>query len=289
MVRLSAFLILAVFTVSQIVGAAPGPSSATGNFRNVKDTMGLCVPDRKDEVYYKMGHCKSVFESFTKSDGCVKKKIDEIRKKFEGKFKQSGTPNPKISDTFGDPYYCPTKQNKTWQDFVKDEKLFSYLLMQFVSAVVIEESDWDIKNGGKGLMNITKAQMDDPKYACGCDITNSESRGGSPAGGSPGEIDGHQSIQCGAYIALHHASEDGQLFGGEAPKPGTPPADDPRRGASKIFKSLVSKPDPSTGKETNAALERVTKKLENFCEKTTFVNSWRPELMPDTDIQGLRN
>lgn len=301
MIRAIFTLALTAFTASQIAGAAPGPSAADGNFGNVKDTEGLCVAEHREKTYYKMGHCKTVFESLIHTEepkNCVNKKLEEVRKKLIGEYKApaspapapGGAPQPATSVSAGGFSCTNTTHNKNIYDYAKDPKMFAYLMLVLGSAMAAEpEAKWDVKREG-GLLGIDPADFDKPEYACGCDITNSKSRGGTPAGESPGTKDGHHNLQCAIYMILHHASIDGYLFTGTKPEKKEDEKDAYKGGARK-FEALRSHGytdgDPSV--EKNPRLRYITEKLKNFCDKASFVQKWTPELVPDTDLDGMRN
>lgn len=297
MSRMLAVATLVIFSVSQLVDAK-GPAATDGNFEDVKNTEGLCAAEHKGKPYYDMGHCKTVFESLMHKEGpksCVNKKLEEVRQKLLGQYKPPTTPSPPAN---GQPQPATTvsaggfscsnsHHNKSIYDYAKDERMFAYLMLN-LGAAMAAQAKWDIKKEG-GLLDINKDDFDNKEYECGCDITNSKSRGGTPAGESPGQRDAHHNLQCAIYMILHHASIDGYLFTGTKPQD---PKDekDAYKGGARKFEALRSfgytNDDPP--QEKNPKLRYITEKLKNFCDKASFVQKWSPELVPDTDLNGMR-
>lgn len=285
------FLALATFA-SLNAWAAPGTQfGATSDYKNPKDLKGLCTPaaGNNQEFYYKFGLCESLSQFFRKP--CMQDLLEQMRKSMvkpeDGK------------EAFSLGLSCDSKSSSSGQSGSIDGKnkvAFDNFLMQFIAASVIQESNWDTLNGlqntananhdGKtgGLLNLTNRKIfDDPANACGCRTINSNGQAGN--GKSPGDKDGFQSLNCGAYVALKQAQKDGTLFGGmksksnqtSGPAPastGSSPDDaDKPKGAAVYFTSLqeenTARPpstDPNDPGYNNPKLNNLVYKLKTYCQ-----------------------
>lgn len=272
-------LAISVFGVSSWARDNTARSGAA-QFQNVKTTTGLCTSDNKDQDFYKEGYCKSLYEAMTQKP-CFRDLVEKLRLRYLGESAR-GYSDKKHGEPFELGIYCADKTgDKGTEEIAKDPAQFTQLLMNFLSMVVVKESDWDVKankgRGNEGLMSLRLESMDDPKYECGCKVLNSKGAPGANAvlGESPGPLDGHHSIMCGAYQALYWADKDGVLYGGADRRTGKKsdnyesaqekPKDerDGRRGAARVFKSLERNYDQ---KGTDQLDKWFTDKTETYCK-----------------------
>jgi hypothetical protein len=291
------FLALATFA-SLNAWAAPGTQfGATSDYKNPKDTKGLCTSDNKDEFYYKFGLCESLAQFFRKP--CMQDLLEQMRKSMV-------KPEDGKSFSLGR-LECSGKSDANGQSGSIDGKnkaAFDNIIMQFIAASVIQESNWDTLNGlqntananhdGKtgGLLNLTNRKIfDDPANACGCRTINSNGQAGN--GKSPGDKDGFQSLNCGAYVALKQAQKDGTLLDGEksksksvlanGPAPasagGSPDDANKPKGAAVYFTSLqeegTPKPpstDPNDPGFNNPKLNNLVYKMKTYCQSALSGN-----------------
>jgi hypothetical protein len=287
-----------------LVFSAPafGRGAAGGGIPGFKnhpdDNIGLCTPDNKSQAFWDEGLCKSISELFLEKP-CVKELIERIRQRYVGEGKEYDKwkkehPNEEDKARF-DPggIYCSAKTGADRSTGLvelakKDPGKFSYFLVQFFQNVAINESDLQVLNREQqgepnGYMNLRLKDMDDPKYQCGCQTINSSGQEGvSAEGPSPGPLDGHDSIMCGAYMGLYWADKNGTLYGSGKDEKGRVAYD----GAAKIFKTLQRDPNQS---EKPQPLKYLEHKMSNFCEKSLGgrVGTWDPQLKEDLGAKDL--
>ncbi len=287
---------------SSSVFAAAGVSwAAKEDYKNPKNEMGLCTEASSKQLFMKTGYCQSIMEILTNENYCPKgcdpkecpaAKFKEIKERFlQDRAGTTGTAKAKYTKAVTIDYTCDNKKEnatKYLEDLAKDKDTtkFTNVMAQFFAMVAIETSDWDSQakgnGGGEGLFGLTRKDMEDPKYRCGCELAN-------PPDPLPGPEDGHHSLTCGTYMALVNISKDGTLFGG---KNKTTPAQngtratatssneenkDTREGAAKIFK-VLEVTDKSY--EQNGTLTRMSHKMEFFCQNSAHskTTTWTPTL-----------
>lgn len=284
------FMALFLMTLAEVAFARAGSGGATSGFTNPEDTKGLCTPENKDEAYYKEGYCKSLAELFEKD--CVKQLSERIRQRYlaEGAEYQKALAdkNIKAEDKTIDNsnFECGTKDGKSnLLKLAKDPQKWNYFMGQLISATVVTTSDWNVLNkvtdspqnatgsqgpGQKGLLDLELGKgirgVDNPNYACGCDVTNSPGKEGVTVQSDegPGPADGHHSIVCGAYMALYWIDKDGKFLEGN-----TKPDEQKKtsaKGMARIFQKLERASD---AKQDPAPLKLVREKMKTFCEKDT--------------------
>jgi hypothetical protein len=178
---------------------------------------GLCTSKDVGQKWVDEGWCQTLFESITgrKADGdnCRQKLFDELVAKIE-----SGQ-SMKMAEQLEE--YCGGFQQRLAQ--APDKKLFiASVLQQILATLVIAESGWKQEAVGpglkqedgsmksaQGLLQLTGDSVQADTYKCGCKDVPS-----GPLGDSKLKEDGHLSIACGSYIAMHWMNEDGQVGSG---------------------------------------------------------------------------
>ncbi len=253
--------------------------ATTSFYLNKKDKKGLCSSDNENELFYGIGLCQTLKETLEqkecKSGGPSPAALmEEIRLRYLGqgaKIKKSkqlvnsdGKDRREESIYISQFCYDPP----IWEEAAKDPGRFQQVMMQFFMAAGILESNLNCLNNvqvgntedKRGIYNLTNSLMDKEEYACGCEVTNSQSQGGDITGPSPGSRDCHHSLGCGAYIALYEIARDGELFGGTLNDKNLPP-----KGAAKIFRSLLAR-HPKDQTRRDPKIEAMEEKLNNYCK-----------------------
>jgi len=276
------------------------------NYSSPHDMMGLCTADNKKNHYYKSGHCLSILEKLRGKD-CVKDKLEEIRLRYLGDVQKMKAAKLKNQDgiSFGG-ISCVSKNNPGEQNLKKlaeDPDQFAIVMMQLFAAIIIEESKWRVNHNGNtsqsqsvkctvncGLFGLNKADMEKPKYQCGCKIPNkTDGQQYDPT------MDGHLNLTCGITMALVEATdaENTDLLGGGDPKSRTQ-AEDKRNGFARIFKSLESAKNKSETPDDamDTPKKRIYAKMRNYCETQAFasknVNEWKRQLQDSKDASSLK-
>lgn len=286
-------------TISLSAWGAPGvqePSSP--NYRDPDNVVGLCTSRNKENFYYMSGHCQTILEQLTQNE-CTKKKVEELRLRVLGdkeKLKAAGIENTSYPDLG---FTCEGQNdpaNDNLKKLAEDPRKFAIIMMQFFAVMAIEQSDWKVNTGGNtsnqqdvkcesncGLLGLSKKDMDNEKYKCGCDIGNKtdDQKQFDPT------MDGHLNLRCGITIALFEGLEqkDGNILGGGKPKD-KDQEQDTRSGMAKIFKSLENIED-KTPDVIDTPRERIREKMKTYCKIDAFksgeVNTW------DQDFENLRD
>jgi hypothetical protein len=278
--------------------------AAKEDYKNPKNEMGMCASAGKEQLYVKTGYCDSIMEILTNKEycppGCDPKKcpaamFEQIRDRY---LKEEGVEAhgaSKYKKGIYIPFNCSNQQQngKALVDLAKDKDItkFANVFANWIATIVIETADWDREakgnGGGEGLEGLTRKDMEDPKYRCGCEIKN-------PPDPLPGPEDGHHSLTCGTYIAMYNIVEDGTLYGGKNKKTTNVGAGatttssednkDTREGAAKIFKILETPPE--NDKKMSDRQEKMRDKLDNYCKNSAHSPTVRTF---DSDVRRLNS
>ena len=257
---------------------AAGTSAATSEISTKTSLAGFCTGNTPDSDPEQTGLCQSLAEQFNKNE-CLKKDIETLRKRMNGQapLEKDGT-----KKTFFAGFTCSADPNKGGQNLEglakSNPSAFSNVFMQWIAMLIAQKSNWDVlkdeENGGKGpdgLLGLTlggggDTDMENEKYACACKekvTTTSGQSGVTVEGQSPGPLDGHHTVTCGAYMIIHSMVEDNATDGGG--KPGAEGEAKKPKGAARIIPELKEQ-DPNDKKATAAAKWR-DKKMETFCKQ----------------------
>lgn len=161
--------------------------------------------------------------------------------------------------------YCPG-----WNRIKMNETVRLNVLMNFVAAVVNVESSWNTKtesdfnlaNSSKGLLQLTKET--DRKHGCECRNLNNE-------------YDIRQNLQCGTQMIVSFMARDGVVAQGSRHNFG--------RGVGKSFGPFRPKPDGSD----KPALIRIKNWVSDHCRNHLPGNTpGREESPPATSSLGLQ-
>ncbi len=276
--------------------AAPGISAVVNQMQNPNNDKGLCLAKNRLDIatmnrdpnnaegYINKGYCAAIWEALTNEKHCVAQKLEEVRQKVLGRYKPKNQNDKDYVDTV---FRCSSKDGKSIEDMAKNKELFANIVMQFMITLANETSGLVAnanKNSGgrRGIINLNADMMDDPKYACACQ----QMVGVGQARSNPKFIenwptDGPHSLVCATYMALTAASQDGTLFAGSA-KVDPETGKNSLEGAAKIWPDVLSQVDDESVPDSKKTTLRISKKLENYCEKGIgSVNRWEP---PTNDI-----
>jgi hypothetical protein len=310
--RLFFVALLASMTYSSAVFAAAGTSwAAKEDYKNPKNEMGLCTQSSSEQLFMKTGYCQSIMDLTKYKDqycppGCnssagsleQSKKSPEslcpaalfevFRKRVALTYPGQNAPQSADSDLAIDFPNCSEGRQggRDMSTLVKDQQRFAQAFAVWMSTIVIETSDWDREASsglGEGLLGLSRKDMEDKKYRCGCELKN-------PPDPLPGPQDGHHSMSCGTYMALVNIVKDGTLGGGKNKKNQTSttnssaPNKDTREGAAKLFKVLEDV--DGNDKQGQKLQERMQKKFETYCKNSAYTTSTPKNMDSDSDAGG---
>lgn len=267
-----------LFSLSSHVHAQGVSDPARASMMDPKSVQGICTSQNAQERQVMVGECESLKEMLRGEHPkeCVADLVEKLRLRYLGKAKKDDKNKDK---GFGVGLSCSGKNKKTGEAFgleeiAEDKAKFNEFLVNFFFAVYLNESKLDPLNREKagepqGIANLSTKDMDDEKFACGCQVTNS-ANSHDPTKGylkeSPGPLNAHHSVMCGAYMSLYWAEKDGELFGGSEKakdKDGKP------KGATKVFKSLDRDPETEGIDKEPPEFKRLSGKIDKFCELTS--------------------
>jgi hypothetical protein len=277
--------------------------AAKEDYKNPKNEMGMCSSAGKEQLYIKTGYCQSIIEILTNKEycppGCDPKKcpaamFEQIRDRYlrGTDIKTAGSEKYKREQEIEFEYNCVDGKGKELKDLAKDKDItkFANVFANWIATIVIETSDWDREAkgnaGGEGLLGLTRKDMEDPKYRCGCELKN-------PPDPLPGPEDGHHSLTCGTYIAMYNIVEDGEsLYSGKNRRPPSNGSTvlssndnkDDRKGAAKIFQILETPADGD--RRTSDRQTKMIDKLNNFCKQSAHSPAVRTF---DEDVRRLNS
>lgn len=292
-------IILIVLLAGSFSLFAKDMNSATRtNYKNPNDDKGLCTPANEDEWQQERGFCKAIREQMT-LPGCASDAIKDICKRIANNDKET---DDKKKFSLGN-FECSQRTGNGsattgMADIAKSEPDCIYVLTQYFAVIAIETSAWDDEKNkdtgsDEGLLGLTKADMKDERYSCGCNTAKQKE---NIPPDRPSE--GHQNLVCGMYMGIYWAQKDG-TFGNKAePKkgqatvppqaqPGQPPPKDDNgpRGMSRIFKVLQGHDGKDKGLVERD--ERFSKKFANFCKNYKIGSAPSTVRTMDEDIQKM--
>jgi hypothetical protein len=297
--RVLTWIVLAASLQSGRAFASAGVSwAAKEDYKNPKNEMGMCASAGKEQLYVKTGYCDSIMEILTNKKycppGCDPKKcpaamFEQIRDRYLKKeeVQTPGSSKYKSEQGIDFEFNCAYGNGKDLKYLAKDKDItkFANVFANWIATIVIETSDWDREakgnDGGEGLLGLTRKDMEDPKYRCGCELKN-------PPNPLPGPDDGHHSLTCGTYIAMYNIVEDGEsLYSGKNRRPpsralSSDDRKDDRKGAARIFRILE---EPADGdRKMSDRQTKMRDKLDNFCRKSAYSPTVRTF---DEDVRRL--
>jgi hypothetical protein len=274
-------MFIALF-MAPLASAGPGVQEPVHpNYRNALDMNGLCTANRGNDKnhYWKSGHCQTIWETLTKNE-CTRQRVDEIRLRYLGdplKLKAGKIKN-KNGVKLG--FECKGKNDpdQNMRKIAESSEKFNIIMMQLFAAIAIEQSNWRFHHGGSaqnsqavrcttncGLLGINKADMEKPKYKCGCEIPNKtdDQKQYDPT------MDGHLNLKCGITMALIEATKDEEsessLLGGGRKKSADNPKDT-RSPFAKLFQSTEYVPTTTGPDVYDTPLKRIEGKIQSYCE-----------------------